>query len=512
MGGRLTVKIRGLLMLRPGISYCCWIALLCLTGNMGVAAEELRGGFGKVDITHYEAGPVDDPLHVRALVLEQNEIRYAILSLDVVALERIGPLPRNFLSDLRSELKTRYGIQAEHLLVNATHCHGITTPDVLQRTVQAVGIALDRMAPIRIGMGVGKEERVSQNRRLKLKNGREADYRHAYSLPPDEEIESIGPIDPDVTVLKIVSADHKIQGVVYHFACHPIQGTPAGGNTADITGYASRVIEEQMGPDTVALFLQGCGGDINPVGYKEYGQPRDAERLGNLLALTVLKTARDIRGFASEAIQWHSQKIAVPLADLGPTISEVEAARDQLVDSLQGTSLNFKDFEKLRHTKALFPESPSSDKGTYLLQQKQQREVLKRLDNENRNLVEAYLKNIYTMEGISRLQTNLRLLRLHHREIVEIGSRSLEVEVIGLKMGELKLATFPGELTVRIGLGLKEKLGGVTMICGYTNGYIYYVPTAEQLANRGYAQEDSDCLLAPQWQDVFETAVSKLLK
>lgn len=488
------------------------VALLCLMLNMAYAAEELRGGFGKVDITYYEAGSVDDPLHVRAFVLEQNEIRYAILSLDVVALERIGPLPKNFLSDLRSELKTRYGIEAEHLLVNTTHCHGITTPDVLQRTVQAVGIAVERMTPIRIGMGVGKEERVSQNRRLQLKNGREADYRHAYSLPPDEEIESIGPIDPDVTVLKVVSLNNKVQGLIYHFACHPIQGTPTGGNTADITGYASRVIEEQMGPDAVALFLQGCGGDINPLGYKEYGQPRDAERLGNLLALTVLKTVRDIRGVASEAIQWHSQKIAVPLADLGPTISDIEAARDQLVDSLQGTSLNFKDFEKLRHTHALFPESPSSDKGTYLLQQEQQREALKRLDDENRNLVEAYLKNIYTMEGISRLQTNLRLLRLHQKEIVEIGSRNLEVEVIGLKMGELKLATFPGELTVRIGLGLKEKLGGVTMICGYTNGYIYYAPTAEQLANRGYAQEDSDCLLAPQWQDVFETAVSKLLK
>jgi hypothetical protein len=116
------------------------------------------------------------------------------------------------------------------------------------------------------------------------------------------------------------------------------------------------------------------------------------------------------------------------------------------------------------------------------------------------------------MESISRLQTNLQLLRMHQREIVDIGSRSLVVEMIGVKLGEFKLVSFPGELTVRIGLGLKQRISGKVMVCGYSNGYIYYAPTAEQLSNRGYAQEDSDCLLAPQWQDVFEEAALELLK
>jgi hypothetical protein len=49
-------------------------------------------------------------------------------------------------------------------------------------------------------------------------------------------------------------------------------------------------------------------------------------------------------------------------------------------------------------------------------------------------------------------------------------------------------------------------------VCGYSNGYIYYAPTTEQLVNRGYAQEDSDCLLAPQWQSIFETKAIELLK
>ena len=51
-----------------------------------------------------------------------------------------------------------------------------------------------------------------------------------------------------------------------------------------------------------------------------------------------------------------------------------------------------------------------------------------------------------------------------------------------------------------------------TFVAGYTNGYIYYTPTAKQLENRGGAQEDSDCLLAPEWQKLFEDKVTQILK
>ena len=51
-----------------------------------------------------------------------------------------------------------------------------------------------------------------------------------------------------------------------------------------------------------------------------------------------------------------------------------------------------------------------------------------------------------------------------------------------------------------------------TFVAGYTNGYIYYAPTAEQLLNVGGAQEDSDCILAPEWQELFEGKVSEMLE
>ncbi|MFN5947380.1 MAG: hypothetical protein ACK43N_02665, partial [Pirellulaceae bacterium] len=65
------------------------------------SAGSLRVGCGRSDITGQQAGPANDPLYAKALVLEQDGQRHAIVTLDVVALERIGPLPKNFLADLR---------------------------------------------------------------------------------------------------------------------------------------------------------------------------------------------------------------------------------------------------------------------------------------------------------------------------------------------------------------------------------------------------------------------------
>ena len=131
---------------------------------------------------------------------------------------------------------------------------------------------------MRVGVGAGYEERIMENRRLKLKNGAVVDVRHAYSMPPDEEVAEVGPIDPEIGILRLDRTDDdpargRTLAVVYNFACHPIQGVPGGANTADLSGFASQVIEENLGEGAVALFLQGCGGDINPALYKDVDIP-----------------------------------------------------------------------------------------------------------------------------------------------------------------------------------------------------------------------------------------------
>src|SRR5690606_17294576 len=117
-----------------------------------------------------------------------------------------------------------------------------------------------------------------------------------YASPGDEEIASVGPIDPEIGILRVDRAGNgQPLALVYNFACHPIMGIPSGGNSADLSGFASNVIEANLGDGSaMALFVQGCGGDINPVLYKSVTQPRDAEPLGTRLGLSVLEAAGKI--------------------------------------------------------------------------------------------------------------------------------------------------------------------------------------------------------------------------
>ena len=117
------------------------------------------------------------------------------------------------------------------------------------------------------------------------------------------------------------------------------------------------------------------------------------------------------------------------------------------------------------------------------------------------------------MEQLTRLNTNLALLRMHQKKAEAAAVSTLDVEMCALRIGDFKLVTFPGELTVEIGLNIKKaaKDSGA-FVAGYTNGYIHYTPTVEQRKNTGYAQEDCDCMVAPEWQKIFETTALKMLR
>jgi hypothetical protein len=126
--------------------------------------------------------------------------------------------------------------------------------------------------------------------------------------------------------------------------------------------------------------------------------------------------------------------------------------------------------------------------------------------------MEQYVQNIHVMEELTRVQENLALLQMHQAQNAAAGKKTLDAEVLGLRVGEFVLVTFPGELSVQIGLNIKKRSPHkLTFVAGYTNGYIYYTPTEEQLKNRGCAQEDCDCLLAPGWQMLFENKAAEIL-
>jgi len=498
-----------------------WLANAAWSGEkVGVPAQKkadksglLLAGVAKVEITNKTIIPMSDPLYVKALVLKNGMETAVIITVDAVAIGEIGYIGNDYLGKVRARLEKDFKIAPDSVVVNASHCHARVCADVEDKTVEAVKNAVANMVPVTVGVGVGHEDRVSENRRLRLKNGKEVDVRHAYSLPPDEEVAEVGPIDPQIGVLRLDRKDGSTLAIVYNFACHPIMGTPRGDNTADIVGVASKVIEEQMSEGTIALFIQGCAGDINPVRYKDVNQPRDPEPLGNMLGLSVLRAARKIKCAESGPLHVLHEKIGLPRADNTDRIDALIVRQATLLKSLRGTSLNLETFIPLFVKYRASPEFPSYYSHRYLHEKKLGRDDLLRLDETNRQNMKAYMDNIHTMEEITRVQTNLALLRKHQETNRRAEMKPLEVEVVGLRVGDFVLITFPGELTVEIGLNVKKASPHKrTFVAGYTNGYIYYTPTAKQLENVGGAQEDSDCLLAPAWQRLFEEKAARMLK
>jgi hypothetical protein len=490
------------------------------------APGQLLAGVARIDITRKESGEtsdplyanidakkINDPLYVKALVLKKDAITVVIITIDAVAIAEIGSIRNEYLAEVRARLNAELKIEATNILINASHCHGVVCANIEQRTVQAVKEAWHGMVPVTIGAGTGYEDRITENRRLKLKSGGEADVRHAYSLPPDEEIDSVGPIDPEIGVLRLDRTDGRPLAILYNFSCHPIQGVPSGGNTADITGFACKAIEDSAGNGTIALFLQGCAGDVNPVFYKDVDHPRDAETQGNLLGLSTVRALQDIQTEEDRELKLIHETIRLPRADLAPHIEALQDRQLQLLQSLQGTTLNLKTFLSLMIKHHLSPDFPSYYSHRYFHDRQTGRNDLAKLDAENRKNLELYIDNIHTMEELTRVRANLDLLKMHHAQNLAAGDDTIEVEVVGLRIGEFVLITFPGEPSVQIGLNIKEASPHeLTFVSGVTNGYIYYAPTAEQLKNRGRAQEDSDCFLAPEWQKLFEDKAAEILR
>jgi hypothetical protein len=488
------------------------LLILLLTATTSHAGQ-LRAGVAKVEITDREAGPVNDPSFVKALVLKNAEEVAVIITVDAVAIGEIGRIGNDYLAKVRSQLQTELGIPPACVIVNASHCHSVVRLDADKLTVDAVRQAWQAVVPVKVGAGSGKNTRISENRRLKMKDGSDWDMRRAYSMPPDEDVAGVGPIDPQIGILRLDREDGKPLAVLYNFACHPIMNAPNKGNTADFPGVASKVIEESLGSGALALFLQGCCGDINPVRYKGVMSPPDAEPLGNMLGLSVIQAMKKIEARSGCDLKIINEVVALPRgADLERRIAAIQSDQAKLLQSLKPTDINFKTFLPLFVQHRVSPDFPSFYSQGYLHDQSVGKDELTKLDAANRKQLGSYLENIHIMERLTRLNVNLALLKKHLAQNQVADERPIEIEIAGLRIGDFRLITFPGEPTVEIGLNIKRQAPApFTFVAGYSNGYIYYLPTEKQRANSGYAQEDCDCLVAPQWQKLFETKALEIL-
>ena len=266
------------------------------------AAAGFKAGLAKIVITPekptWMAGyanrnkPSQGKLHdlfAKALAIQDARGNRVV----IVTTDLLG-LPGALASEISEHASKSYGLRREQILFNSSHTH--TGPVVNSSLVGAyelndeqnqaiadytrqlktnllkvIGSALKDLAPAKLSFGKGSAP-FAMNRR-ELRNGKIVNG-----------VNREGVVDKEVPVLKIESADGKLRGIAFGYACH---NTTLTGEfyqlSGDYAGFAQLAIEKNH-PGATALFITGCGADINPY-------PRSkleyAERYGDELATAV---------------------------------------------------------------------------------------------------------------------------------------------------------------------------------------------------------------------------------
>ncbi len=476
----------------------------------------LRAGVAKSDITvDPSITPVHDPLFAKALVLDDGNTRLAIIAMDTVGIGGEFDIPEDFLPKLRSRIEVELGIPGANVLVNASHTH---TPgrmlcddaEQVERTFDAVKRAFESTEPVTVGAGVGHEDRFTINRTLNLKSGKSWTIRHANPCPPDDEVEGLRPIDPEIGIIRIDRADGSPLAVVFNYACHPLLGVPGCAVTANYPGFASKVIEDSLGGGAMALFLQGAGGDVTEVLYKDVNHPRDAEPVGAMLGMSALEAARKI-GATDAALSVASKTVKLPRrTDIPQRIEALIQEQAELLASLRFTSLNFKTFLPLYIKYALDPEHPLDYSYRYLQEEAIGSDALARMDAENKDNIEKYHTNILAMEKLARIQDDIGTLQRHQEINRQSGEDTFTAEVLGIRIGDCVLISCPAEVLVEVGLNVKKASPYKhTFVSAFSNGYCHYGPPATEYDKGGY--EVTECLLGAGWQELWEKTAAEVI-
>lgn len=484
------------------------------TGSTPVGG--LRAGVAKSDITiSSPEAVVHDPLYAKALVLSDGRTTVAIVAMDAVAIGMIGEVSDEFLPRLRQRVEDELGIPGGNVLVNASHTHPagrILCEDAeqLDRTFDAIRRAAESMVPVRAGVGRGHEDRIMINRTLRLRSGKGWTIRQANPCPPDEDVAGLGPVDPEIGILRVDRLDGRPLAVVYNFACHPLLGVPGGGITGNYPGFASAVIESSLGEGAMALFLQGAGGDVTEVLYKDATRPMDSRPVGQMLGLSTLAALQGI-GMGDADLSVASRTVQFPRrTDSLERIAELEQEQAELLQSLRFTSLNFRSFLPLYIQYALNPEHPADYSYRYLHEQSIGTSDLQALDARNRANMDKYLSNIRAMERLARIQDRIATYRVHQAINEDSGEETFTAEVQAIRIGDCVFVTCPAEVLTEVGLNVKRASPyEYTFVSAFSNGYAHYGPPAGDYAMGGY--EVTECFLGPGWQEVFERAAQEVI-
>jgi len=307
-----------------------WLLTLAEMSSVSCDAAETHdffAGTAKVEITPAEGAAVSlvgqplasrEPLYARVLVLKDKQVSLAIVSLDLIVFSS---------QKVIATAKQKFGV--DHVILSATHTHAAMAPRGLhikpptlpdwtrsgkdpgatidwpglsadpwyaateEKVIAAIGTAMQSLFPAQLIAGKGSfhSAYMAHNRRL-VRDGR------ATAMWENPDRRPTQPIDPTVGVIRIEDLTGKPRAMAVQYACHPVALMGAGVVSRDYPGAMVDHLEQSLGPDCMAMFLQGASGDLDPYDLHNLrGENRFniSQRAGVSLAQGALRVAEALK-------------------------------------------------------------------------------------------------------------------------------------------------------------------------------------------------------------------------
>jgi hypothetical protein len=412
------------------------------------------------------AQKANDPLHARAIVLDDGRLKVAIVVVDSLGLA----------ADTVEEIKLlarRCKILPENILISATHTHSAPPANVtdgpkaevayhktlVDGVVESIAAADKNLRPAAVGAATHPVPDEVFNRRWFLRPGKMPPnpfggidlVKMNPGTSPDVLLQPAGPTDPDVTVLSVQDAKTKRPLAIYaSYSLHYVGAMPRATASADYYGEFARLVPVRVGAREgdgfVAMMANGTSGDINniPFNAKPPRPPREP-----------FEQIRIVAGKTADAA-WQAR-------------SKIDQHRsDARLDMLQR--------EITLRVRKPTPELEERAKSILAVKDPAEKAKLPRL-------AEAYA------------QRSLNLAK---------APESIRVPLQVIVVGDLAICAIPFETFVEIGLDLKKRSPFPrTVVIGLANGYNGYLPTPEQHKLGGYetwlgtnrVQEDASVII-----------------
>jgi neutral ceramidase len=248
---------------------------------------------------------IHDRIWAKALVLNDGEKKFALVTMDILA------LPPNVKTAVIEKLSTN-GWTLENVLLLSSHTHasldmsalndknmlnipqiGIFQPELLKfvvnRLVEVIKCADTELKPVSVGTEKEIVEGLNRNRR-------------------GEKIS-----DKDLTVTRIDLEGGKPLVVLVNWTAHPtIMDDDDMWLSGGWPGYLQRELETWIGDDVIAMYYNGAQGDQSPVPPNGGSHYEKAERYGRLMAKKAYQIYDKINPKPEPIFNYNYQEIILP--------------------------------------------------------------------------------------------------------------------------------------------------------------------------------------------------------